>query len=187
MEGNELQVIQKCQKGDMEEFGKLYDKYVKKIYDFIYYKTQHKETAEDLTSQVFFKALDRIGGFVSGKGTFQAWLYQIARNLVIDHYRAKKNETNIEDVWDLAGKEDLERDLDAIRKLEKVEKYIKDLKSEQRDIIIMRVWQEMSYAEIAAVLEKSEASCKMIFSRAIGKLKKEMPLALYLTLLLTKL
>lgn len=185
MEQSEQKLITECQQGDLEKFGLLYDKYIKKIYDFIYYKTTHKETAEDLTSQTFFKALDKIGGFDSSKGTFQAWLYQIARNTVIDFYRTKKKEANIEDIWDLAGNDDLERDVDTKEKLAKVEKYIAKLKSEQREIIIMRVWQDMSYQEIAATMGKSEASCKMMFSRAMAVLRKEMPLALFIFLLLS--
>ena len=150
----------------------------------MYYKTTHKETAEDIVSTVFMKALGKINGFDSQKGTFQAWLYQVARNTVIDHYRTRKMEANIEDVWDLAGNEDVERDTDARLKLEKVEQYLKKLKSEQRDIIIMRVWQNMSHLEIAQALGKSEASVKMKYSRAITTLRQEMPLAIYIFLLL---
>lgn len=185
MDIDDKQIITQCQKGDLERFGQLYDKYIKKIYDFIYYKTTHKETAEDLTSQTFFKAMDKIGGFDNSKGTFSAWLYQIARNTVIDFYRTKRKEANIEDIWDLAGNDDLERDIDTKEKLAKVEKYIAKLKSEQREIIIMRVWQDMSYQEIVAIKGKSEASCKMIFSRAMAILRKEMPLALFIFLFLS--
>jgi RNA polymerase sigma-70 factor (ECF subfamily) len=181
---DEKQLIAQCQKGDLEKFGLLYDKYIKKIYDFIYYKTTHQETAEDLTSQTFFKAMDKIGGFDCSKGTFPAWLYRIARNTVIDFYRTRRKEANIDDVWDLSGNEDLERDIDSKEKLAQVEKYLAKLKGEQRDIIIMRVWQSMPYKEIAAAMGKSEASCKMVFSRTIRTLRKEMPLALFIFLFL---
>src|SRR3989339_340635 len=120
MDKQEEAAIKKCQAGDPEQFGVLYDKYIKKIYDFIYYKTHHRETAEDLTSKTFMKALQNIGGFDLGRGTFQAWIYQIARHTVIDHYRTAKSDANIEDVWDLSGHDDLERDIDAKNKLEKV-------------------------------------------------------------------
>lgn len=179
----ENKIIKKCQKGNLQEFSFLYEKYIKKIYDFVYYKTHHKETAEDLVSLVFMKALEKISGFDSSKGTFQAWLYQIARNSVIDHYRTKKQDKNIDDVWDLSGHEDLQKDFDAKEKLENVEKYLAELKSEHRDIIIMRVWQGMSHAEIGQVLGKSEASIKMTYSRAIRKLRKEMPLGKFLLFL----
>lgn len=184
---NEQEIIKACQNGELAQFGQLYDAYIKKIYDFIYYKTTHKETAEDLTSQTFFKALEKIKTFSPERGNFSSWIYQIARNTVIDHYRTKKEAIDIEDVWDLAGREDIERDLDLKGKLEKIEKYLGTLKHEQREIIIMRVWQDLSYQEIAAILCKSEASCKMVFSRAIIALRKEMPAHLLIYFLLLKL
>ena len=184
---NERTIIQACQQSDLEKFGYLYDMYIKKIYDFVYYKTHHKETAEDLVSKTFMKALEKINGFDNDKGTFQAWLYQIARNTIIDYYRTKKSDLNIDDVWDLAGKENLACDIDARQKLIEVEGYLKKFKSEQRDIIIMRVWQGMPYQEIAEVLGKSEASCKMMFSRTIRTLRKQMPLAMLIYLLFLKL
>ena len=186
MDDTEIKAIQECQTGDLEQFGLLYDKYIRKIYDFVYYKTQHNETAEDIVSQVFMKAIKKIKSFKINRGTFQAWLYQIARNTVIDHYRTKKQDKNIDDVFDLASNTDIERDTEAKFKLEEVEEYLRDLKSEQRDIIIMRVWQGMSYADISQVMNKSEASCKMMYSRAIGKLRSEVPLA-FLVYLVTYL
>lgn len=181
---NEQDIIILCQQGNLENFVQLYDKYIKRIYDFIYFKTTHKETAEDLTSLTFIKALEKIKTFNADKGTFSAWLYQIARNTVIDFYRTKKEAIDIDDVWDLAGNENIERDIDAKAKLQAIEKYLAKLKSEQREIIIMRIWSELTYAEIAEVLGKSEASCKMSFSRAIAVLRKEMPLELLISFLL---
>lgn len=183
MDTIEQTLIQNCQSGDNESFGQLYDLYIKKIYDFIYYKTLHKETAEDLTSKVFLKAWQSISRFNSAGGSFSAWLYQIARNAVIDHYRGQKNNRNIEDVWDLSSDEDLARDLDVKNKLADIEKYLQKLSTEQRDIIIMRVWQELSYQEIAVITGKNAANCKVIFSRAIQKLRQEMPFGLWLMLL----
>lgn len=176
----ELNIVILCQNGQLENFGLLYDEYIEKIYKFIYYKTHHKETAEDLTSKTFMKALEKINTFTDLKGSFAAWLYKIARNTVIDHYRANKYDVNIEDVWDLKDNNDIESNIDIKQKISEVKKYLKDLKSEQREIIIMRIWQNMSYQEIADALGKSEASCKMTFSRAINKLRQEMPLALFI-------
>jgi len=175
---DEKKAITGFQKGETDNFGMLYDAYAGKIYSFIYFKTQHKETAEDLTSRTFMKALDNMESFDFNRGSFSSWLYGIARNNVIDFYRTKKNEYNISDIWDLSSGDDVERDIEARQKLEKIEKYLKKLKSEHREIIILRVWDEMSYKEISEILGKSEASCKMMFSRCIKELKKEMPISL---------
>jgi len=184
MERDEQIAIQKCQKGDLGKFGILYDKYIKKIYDFIYFKTHHKETAEDLTSQTFFKALNKINSFKLEDGFFSAWLFQIARNTVIDHYRTQKYNLDIDEVWDLSDETDIERDIDTKEKLKDVEKYLEKLTREQREVIIMRIWQEMSYKEIAEATGKTEASLKMMYSRTINKLRQEMPLAIFISMLL---
>jgi RNA polymerase sigma-70 factor (ECF subfamily) len=186
MKINEQAIISKCQQGKLEEFGQLYDKYIQKIYNFVYYKTHHKETAEDITSLVFMKAIDKINSFDSGKGNFSSWIYRITRNTIIDHYRTKKEDANIEDIWDLAGDENIERDIDTRNKLKEVEKYLEKLNPEHRDIVIMRVWQGMSHNEIADALGKTEASIKMTFSRTMQKLRQEMPLATFLYFLFLK-
>jgi len=174
----EQEIIEQCKKGNLREFEKLYDSYFEKIYRFIYYRTGHKETAEDITSQTFIKALEKIQGFDLGRGTFSAWIYCIARNKVIDHYRTRKSELDISGVWGL-GK-DPNPDIEARNRLREVENYLKKIKKEQREIILMRVWDGLSYKEIAEITGKSEANCKMIFSRSIGKLKEEIVLLLIL-------
>ncbi len=170
----------RTQKGDKHAFGLLYEEFVRPIYKFIYFKTHHKQTAEDILSATFIKALDNINSFKAELGPFSAWLYQIARNTIIDQYRSKKPEMNIDDAWDLSDGSDLMRDIDARDKIKKVEKYLKEFTSEQRDIVIMRVWQGLSYEEISAVLGKSEASCKMMYSRTMKKLRETMPLLMFL-------
>lgn len=183
----EEKIVIACQSGNPEKFGELYDLYIRKIYDFIYYKTHHKETAEDIASAVFLKAFEKIKTFDCSKGSFSSWVYQIARNSVIDHYRTKKVAINIDDVWDLSGCEDIARDFDIAQKIEKVEKYIQTLNSEQRDIVMLRVWQELPYKEIAEIMGKSEASCKMTFSRAMGELRSRIPLSLLVYFLFLEL
>ena len=184
MTSEEINAILDCQNGDMSRFGFLYDLYIKKIYNFIYFKTHHKENAEDLTSRTFMKALQNIGSFNTEKGTFQSWIYQIARNTVIDHYRTAKNDVNIEDAWDLHDGQDAEKDLDIKMSISKVEKYLSKMKSDHRDIIIMRIWQGMTYKEIAEIMGKTEAGSKMMYSRAINSLRQEMPATVFLSFML---
>jgi len=181
------QIIKECQKGNLDEFTELYEQYFKKIYRFIYYKTHHQQTAEDLTSQVFIKTLENIGRFNPRQGLFSSWLYRIARNKVIDYYRTKKKEFDITSFWDLKSGEKIDVDLENKEKLEQVRQYLDKLKPEQKEIIVMRIWNSLSYQEIAEILNKNEANCKMIFSRTMRKLREEIPLALLIILLIKNL
>ncbi len=183
----EKQIVEACQAGNFEGFGMLYEAYVKKIYSFVYYKTYHKETAEDIVSTVFMKALENLGGYKISRGSFSAWLYGIARHAVADHYRAARPSVNLEDVWDLSDDQNLEIDLDAREKLREVKKYLAKFKPEHREIIMMRLWGEMSYREIAEAVGLSEVNCKMIFSREMGKLRTEMGAAAFLLFMLLDL
>ena len=178
-------IVKQCQNNELEKFELLYEKYVKKIYNFIYYKTLHKETAEDLTSQTFIKALNNINKFKTGQGGFSAWLYRIARNNIVDNYRKQKIEIDINDVWDLGSFDNIQGDIDNIVKLEKVKKYLQKIVPEQREIIFLRVWEDLSYKEISEITGKTEANCKMIFSRVMAKTRKELIMLIISFLLLT--
>lgn len=178
-----MSVIMAAQNGDNSAFALLYDHYVRPIYRFVFLKTSHKETAEDITSKVFIKALEKIKTYKAGKAPFSGWLYAIARNTVIDHYRTHKREDNVDDKYDLAGNEDILGATDLKMKMENVMSLLNDLDSVQRDVIVMRVCQEMSYQEIAAAIGKSEANCRVIYARGLNVLKDKIPVALYLLLI----
>ena len=172
-------------KNDPDNFEGLYEKYVRKIFNFIYYKTHHKETAEDLTSETFMKALKNFSAFKKEKGSFSSWIYSIARNTVIDFYRTKKSHLNIEDIWDLTEDGDILQDLDTKMKLKEARKYLKNFSAEHREIVLLRVWEGMSYKEIAQITGKDEVNCRVIFSRTISSLRQASAFAL-LALLLFK-
>ena len=168
---SELKLALLAKNGDQAAFGALYNEYIRKIYDFIYFKTLNKEIAEDLTSQVFLKILKHISNFKSDN--FSAWLYTIARNTVIDHYRSDKNYKNIEDCWDLADSGDLVAEADTELLMSKVRVAMKKLSVSDRELLTMRLWSDMTFKEIALNLQKNEPAVKMAFSRALQKLRGE--------------
>ena len=180
---NEQSLVIACQNGDTDAFGSLYDEYIQKIYNFIYYKTHHKETAEDITSQTFFQALNHIDQCDPNQH-FSSWLYRIARNAVTDHYRALQPSVAIEDVWDLADTSDVAHTVDTTQALESIAVFMKGLPSVQRDVLMLRFWQDMSFAEIAEIIGKSEDNCKVICSRALTQLRKTMPMLISLLLMI---
>ncbi|HNP75021.1 MAG TPA: RNA polymerase sigma factor [bacterium] len=183
MEISESQIIEKCQKGDLADFGLLYDRYIKKIYNYIYWRISDKDTAEDLTSQTFFKALEKINTYHFNKGSFSSWLYRIARNNVIDHYRQQRPTSDIERAWGISANDNLEQELSDRQELTRVEQYLERLSPEQKDVVMMRLWDELSYQEIAEIMGKSEASCKMMFSRVAGRLRQDLAVIMMLALL----
>ena len=174
------QLVENCKSGKLDDFGLLYDKYVRKIYDFIYYKTHHKEIAEDLCSKTFMKALEAIKSCDANKGSFKAWIYRIASNTVIDHYRTQKFHYDVNDAWDFKSKDDVMRDMENKEKFDKVRQYVASLKPVQRDIVMLKIWDDMSYKDIAEIVGKSEDNCKMIFSRVMGKFRRETLIAFFI-------
>lgn len=186
MPENINRIVRASQAGDREAFGKLYDLFYKKIYFFIYYRSYHKETAEDIASLTFLKSLESIGTFDPDKGAFSTWIYRIARNCLIDHYRTKLKSVDIEDVWDIPGDADIELDMQNRENWEKLKPYLTGLSSDERNIVFMRVWDDMPYKEIAKVMNKSESACKMAFARSLAYLREAMPVLLFLSCLLLK-
>jgi RNA polymerase sigma-70 factor (ECF subfamily) len=171
MQYNEEELIKSCQGGNNEAFGLLYDHHIKVIYNFVYYKTRHKETAEDITSQTFFKALRSIQS-VDPTKPLVSWLYKIAHNTVLDHYRTSRSMLDIDEMVDIMDTHDVISHLDDDREAVRVKQHLQNLSGIERDIVTMRIWQDLSYREIADILGKSEASCKMMYSRSLKKLRR---------------
>ncbi len=185
---DDQQLVAAYRGGDQAAFGVLYDRYLDKIYRFIFYKTFDTPTAEDLTSSTFFKALNKISTLDLSRGTFSAWIYSIARNTVIDHYRSRHMAAATgEDVFDLSEENRTEETLDAKESLAAVHEYLKTLSPLQREIVTLRLWEERSYADIAAIVGGTESSVKMAFSRTIRKLREDLgPLALIALVILAQ-
>jgi len=182
---SDIEYITQFKSGEAQAFGKLYDRYAERIYRFVYYKIFNKEVTEDIVSDVFYKALEKIGSYNPEKGPFSAWLYQIARNTIIDKYRTRKEVDNIEDYFDLGELDRTEEKIDAQELLKKVSHHLATLTPRQREIVTLRVWEELSYREIALIVGSTENAVKMSFSRTIREIRSTMgPLAVILLLLL---
>lgn len=175
----EIMAIKACQAGNAHAFGALYDAHVRSVYDYIYYKTFHKETAEDLTSHAFIKAIDNIQSFQPEKAQFRTWLLRIAHNLVVDYYRTRKNDINIDDASqqeNTGNKENLLETTHTHLEIERIKELIQELPQTEQDILRLRLWQDIPYKEISEIVGKSEANCKMIFSRGVKKIRASVTL-----------
>lgn len=170
---SEAQIITDCQNGNMDSFVYLYDLYAVKIYQFHYYRTHHREQIpKDLTSQTFIKAMDKIESF-HNENNFQPWLYQIARNTLIDHYRRQKPSENIDDHFDIASDEDIAEAVQQQARHEDLNRLLEQLPEESRELVKMRMWDELSYAEISEITGKTEGGLKMQFSRIVAELRQQ--------------
>ena len=179
--------IARCQAGDLTSFGPLYEAFVRRIYDFAWYRLADRQAAEDLTSDVFTKALDKVRSFSGAtEAEFTAWIFSIARNAVIDRWRRKPREdVDLDAVADALGAQtDFAGDEDRRQALKSALEFLGKLPREQRDIVMMRVWDDLPYAQIAAVTGKSQDACKQAVSRALRAVQANVPLALAMVLLL---
>lgn len=174
----ENRLIAGCKQGDAQSFGQLYDAYLEKLYRFVYYRTHHKQTAEDITSQAFLQAWHKIASFNGQKARFSTWLFQIARNLLIDHYRRSVSTEDIESAWDIGAEAGLETDAETALLIDKIKPHLAQLTAQQKQVLVMRIWEDLPYSEIAQILGASEAACKMSFSRAVASLRDKLPVIL---------
>lgn len=173
MIGEEENLVERSLRGDAEAFGELYDRYHAPIYRFIMIRTGTKEEAEDLTHQVFLRAWEHMGGYVDQGYPFGSWLYRIARNRVIDHYRTKRDTVSVEEpeFEELPDSLDIEKDADRALALRRVEQALRTLSPDHQEVIILRFVEELSLKETAAAMERSEGAVKLLQHRAMKELK----------------
>lgn len=171
--------------GNRDAFDELYIRHLKGIFAFVFYRVMDRMTAEDLTSQTFMKVFEHMHGYNPKKGAFSTWLYRIARNTLYDHFRTTRPTENIDDVWDLEADENPFLDAASSLDARQVRDTLHTLPKEKRDLVVMRLWDGLSYKEIADLTGKSEDSCKMAFSRTINDLRASMTLSAFLLLFLS--
>jgi RNA polymerase sigma-70 factor (ECF subfamily) len=158
-----------------KKFNKIYDEYVERIYRFVYIKVSSKETAEDLTSQAFIKswqAMERGDNIQNPK----AFVYQVARNLVVDFYRDKaKHSTISEEMLKTVASDDMgiQEQAQLNADMDRTMKLLAGLKDEYRDIIIWHYLDDLSVKEIAQILTKPENNVRVTLHRAMNSLKEE--------------
>ena len=161
-----------------KEFTKVYDKYVKKIYRFVLLKVNSAEIAEDLTSEVFMRGWQSFKGQGPDKiDNLQAFLYQIARNLLADHYRqeTKAQLVSVEYAPPLPdAKQDLEEMSFIQSDMEQVKAALVNINDDYREVIVWYYLDELKVPEIAKILDKSEPTVRVLIHRALQALKAEL-------------
>jgi RNA polymerase sigma-70 factor, ECF subfamily len=171
---NEADLIEKAKKDD-SSFAVLYDFYFPKIYGYIYKRTGSRETAEDLVSITFMSVFTNLHKYNHEGYTFGAWVYKIATNNLIDHYRkqAKRKNVDIENITEPAADQDLPADYAEVQQnRQTVLLILPKLNKKYQKILHYRFFAELETREIASAMSISENNCRVLLHRALKSFDK---------------
>jgi RNA polymerase sigma-70 factor, ECF subfamily len=171
------EILARASQGDQEAFGALYERYVERIFNYVYYRTGNVHDAEDLTARVFYRALHHIQNYTDRGVPFSAWLYRIAHNLIANWHRdrSRHQEIPLDDAPTLHYKGEPPevalmqgQDRDALLKL------IRHLPSERQHLLILKFVEQMSNAEIGLTMGRSEGAVKSLYHRTLLALRDDL-------------
>ena len=164
---------------DREAFIKAYDSYIDDIYRFVFYKVNHQEEAEDITSQTFLKCWDHIrSNSITDFKTLRSLFYKVAKNLIIDHYRKQSTKDITLPSDGISGlnivdeKQDLLVSMANKNDSDLIAGKLKELKDEYREVIILSYINGLSITEIAQITGKSKGNIRVLLYRALKALKE---------------
>jgi RNA polymerase sigma-70 factor (ECF subfamily) len=168
------QLIIKCQKGENEAFGELYQRYLPPVYRFIYARLSDRQDAEDLAEEVFIRVWRSIASYEDQGVPFISYLFRVARNAIIDHYRITGRKGYQESI---EGK--VLQDLDAnpsdiaMTNLEnqEIRQILDQLRDDYRMVLVLRFLSELSPEEIAQVMGRSAGAVRVLQHRALISLR----------------
>ncbi|MCL5962594.1 MAG: sigma-70 family RNA polymerase sigma factor [Chloroflexi bacterium] len=159
--------------GDTQAFAALYDQHLERVYRYVHYWVSNRADAEDLTQQVFLNAWRAIGRYRRTGASFVAWLLTIAHNVVMSFYRRAK-EMRYLDLEPVSSQRWADPEAEALARYDRVavRRAILRLKPEQQQVITMRFIERFDYADIGAILGKTEGNVRVIQHRAIAELRR---------------
>lgn len=167
----ERELVLQATKHNHAAFAQLYDRYVDKIYKYIYYKVGSQGEAEDLTGQVFLKAWEAIQRYQCTERPFAAWLYRIAHNLVVDYFRTRRDATSLDQVSSLEQPgSDLDEIVDHHLTSETLRKALRRLTRDQQQVIILRFLEGYNTTEVAQIMDKQPGAVRTLQHRALAGL-----------------
>jgi RNA polymerase sigma-70 factor, ECF subfamily len=167
--------VQKAQSGDTEAFAKLYDIFIQPVYRYIFFKVDKNE-ALDLTESVFLKVWEHLKSYNKLKGAFSSWVFKIAHNAVVDHYRLKREHVDLDDVVLPDESKEADPRFLAENRLNQalLRVALSKLKKKYQDVLLLRYVNGLEHREIARIMRRSEGSLRILKFRALQSLKKVM-------------
>ncbi|HEX9330791.1 MAG TPA: sigma-70 family RNA polymerase sigma factor [Anaerolineales bacterium] len=168
-------LVDQAKTGDREAFAKLYDAYVERVTRYIYFRVSGNSDMEDLVSQVFLKAWENLDRYKMGSSPFIAWLYTIARNLVIDHYRTKKDTLPLEEAIALPSDMEMpDEEAQTHFDLEAMRDSLQVLSKDQQQVLILKYIAGLPNDSIAKIMNKQEGTIRGLQMRGLQTLAKHM-------------
>jgi RNA polymerase sigma-70 factor (ECF subfamily) len=162
-------------KTDPEAFGALYERYLDKIYHYVYYRTGNHHDAEDLTAKVFYQAMNHLPRYVQRGAPFSSWLYRIAHNLVANWHRDRGRRTLVTlDRLTMVGAQKGEGLLDQIvqgQHNEALLEAVRCLSADRQMLLILKFVEQLSNAEIGEIMGRSEGAIKSLYHRTLSALR----------------
>ena len=157
---------------DRAAFGALFDRWLPKIYGYIYKRIGHRETAEDLASRAFEKAMAGIGSFDPARGSWSSWMYRIATNVLFDHYRSNKDASLLEEdaAEQVPSKEDLNALVDRGFTAAAVRGAMEKLPERYRTALALRFFEERTTEEMTEILQVSRGTLAVLVHRSLKAL-----------------
>ena len=161
-------------KQDPRRFGALYKKYYEQIYRYCYYRVNRsKDLTEDIVGDVFIKALENIASYEDRGTPYVAWLYTIARNLIIDHFKSGKVKYHGSSApldW-AAGDHDVAKEIEKKDGITIMGEAIKSLPPDAQELVTLKLTSELSFKEIGQTLGINEGAAKMRYYRILEKVR----------------
>jgi RNA polymerase sigma-70 factor (ECF subfamily) len=171
-------LVAAAQQGDPEAFGALFDHYYGPVYRFVVARVGRPSDAEDLAQLVFVKALEALPRYESRGIPFGGWLFRLARNVVIDHIRARREHSTLDVIAERAGTGDGPDELAQMRQeMDSVALALRRLTPEQREAIELRFFAGLSAKEAAEAMGRQEGTVRGLQFRAIAALRRELGIA----------
>src|SRR2546421_3027847 len=169
-------LVERGQQGDREALEELYLLHFDRIYSYLHMSVGNRHDAEDLTTQTFLKMLESIGRFRWQSAPFSAWLFRIAHNLAMDHFRARRRWQPEEEVPEPPGDEEQSAELAAMQSLgrQSMLELIENLSHEQQQVLTLKFVFNFPNADVATILNKTEGAIKSLQHRALASLQKQL-------------
>jgi len=166
-------LLERARKYDAHALGNIYDRYSTRIYNYIYRRVGDAHLAEDLTASVFTKMLEAIRSDKLWRPSFSGWLYRIAHNVVVDHYRSWRRDSEFPlDARLVTTGGDPVKSLDVVLTQAQLRRAVSQLTPEQGQVVLLKFVEGMSNTEIADIMGKTEGAIKSLQHRALDALRR---------------